>query len=106
MAHPTEPGTIMKPFALRSFCISLLLPTWAAAADQPVPIDTAERAMAAMPISMAEPEPRDPPRLRESLRQPFAEEIESNKPYRLSVQERHRLREQLRGVPSHVQSQK
>ena len=106
MAHPTEPGTIMKPFALRSFCILLLLPAWVAAADQPMPPDTAERAMVAMPISMAEPETRDPTRLRDSLRQPFAEEIESNKPYRLSAQERHRLREQLRGIPSHVQSQK
>ena len=39
------------------------------------------------------------PRLRDSLRQPLPERDASDKPYRLTPQERQRLREQLRGQP-------
>lgn len=50
-----------------------------------------------MPISIQEEEPRSPPRLRDVLRQPYDEQPElGNKPYRLSAEERFRLREQLR----------
>lgn len=50
-----------------------------------------------MPISVQEEEPRISARLRDVLRHPYDEQQElSNKPYRLSSEERHRLREQLR----------
>lgn len=62
--------------------------------------------MSVMPISMIEPEGRTPVRLRDSLRQPYDDEVETNKPYRLSVEERMRLREQLRGAPDQSKSSK
>ncbi len=51
-----------------------------------------------LPISVQDDEHRGALRLRDVLRQPFegVQEPSSNKPYRLSVEERHRLREQLR----------
>ena len=39
---------------------------------------------------------REPMRLRDALRQPFDDMDDTSKPYRLSVEERQRLREQLR----------
>lgn len=39
------------------------------------------------------------PRLRDSLRQPLSEGDAAGKPYRLTPEERMRLREQLRGRP-------
>jgi hypothetical protein len=46
------------------------------------------------------PEGRSPvPRLRDSLRQPLSEGDSAGKPYRLTPEERLRLREQLRGRP-------
>lgn len=96
----------MKPFAKQGVCLLLLIPAWAFSADQRPPSEAAENAVAVMPISMVEPEARSHPRLRDSLRQPHDDEPEISKPYRLSVEERHRLREQLRGVPGHAQTQK
>ncbi len=50
-----------------------------------------------LPVSVQEEEPRTAARLRDVLRHPFDEQQDlSNKPYRLSSEERHRLREQLR----------
>lgn len=40
-----------------------------------------------------------PMRLRDALRQPFDDMDDGSKPYRLSVEERQRLREQLRDQP-------
>jgi hypothetical protein len=55
-----------------------------------------------MPISVDESEPRGGGmRLREVLRQPFDDMEDNAKPYRLSVEERQRLREQLRGQSHH-----
>lgn len=80
----------------------LLGPAWALASDErPIAVST-ESAMVVVPISMVEPETRSTVRLRESLRQPNDDEIEQNKPYRLSAEERVRLREQLRGDISHA----
>ena len=46
------------------------------------------------------PEGRSPaPRLRDSLRQPLSDGDAAGKPYRLTPEERQRLREQLRGGP-------
>jgi len=80
----------------------LLVPAWALAADQRPEAVPTESAMSVVPISMMEPETRATVRLRESLRQPYDDEIEQNKPYRLSAEERLRLREQLRGDVSHA----
>ena len=55
---------------------------------------------AVMPISIDGNEPRAGLRLRDTLRQPFDDMDDGGKPYRLSEQERQRLREQLRWQPS------
>lgn len=62
----------------------------------PMPSDTP---VAVMPISADESDPRSTMRLRDALRQPFDDMNDSRKPYRLSVEERQRLREQLRDQP-------
>lgn len=58
-------------------------------------------ALAVVPMTVAPVEASDarPPaaRLRDSLRQPLVEGDAASKPYRLSPEERQRLREQLRG---------
>lgn len=54
-----------------------------------------------MPISVDEGESRNVLRLRDVLRQPFDDMEDNAKPYRLSVEERQRLREQLRGQSPH-----
>jgi len=54
-----------------------------------------------MPISVDEGESRNVLRLRDVLRQPFDDMEDNAKPYRLSVEERLRLREQLRGQSPH-----
>lgn len=53
--------------------------------------------LSVMPISVQEEPLHTAPRLRDVLRQPYDDQQElANKPYRLSAEERHRLREQLR----------
>ena len=59
-----------------------------------------------MPISIDGGEPRAPMRLRDALRQPFDDVEEGAKPYRLTVEERQRLREQLRLAPPVESSRK
>ncbi len=59
---------------------------------------SAEAPSQILPISAPDDELRGPLRLRDVLRQPYGDMQEpSSKPYRLSPEERHRLREQLRG---------
>ena len=60
----------------------------------------ADEPAAVMPISIDGNEPRAGLRLRDTLRQPFDDMDDGGKPYRLSVEERQRLREQLREQPS------
>jgi predicted nucleotidyltransferase len=53
-----------------------------------------------LPISVGDgSEVRGPMRLRDALRQPFDDMDDTSKPYRLSAEERQRLREQLREQP-------
>ena len=52
-----------------------------------------------VPISIDGGEARAPMRLRDALRQPFDDMDDGGKPFRLSVEERQRLREQLRVQP-------
>jgi hypothetical protein len=71
--------------------------------DLPEP---AQESAAVMPISIDGGEPRAPARLRDALRQPFDDMDDGAKPFRLSVEERQRLREQLRGQPPFESSRK
>ena len=57
-------------------------------------------AVMALPAPSDEGELRNAPRLRDVLRQPLDDMEDNGKPYRLSVEERQRLREQLRGQPA------
>ena len=57
-------------------------------------------AAAVMPISIDGSQPRNPLRLREVLRQPFDSMDDPYEPYRLSPEERQRMREQLRSQRS------
>lgn len=59
----------------------------------------ADAPVAVLPISADENDPRGAMRLRDALRRPVDDMDESRKPYRLSVEERQRLREQLRDQP-------
>jgi hypothetical protein len=84
----------MKPHPSAACLLLLLLPTLGAAQSKrvhPLPVDGPVNVM---PISADAAEPRSAVPLRETLRQPF-DEVD-NKPYRLSTQERQRMREQLR----------
>ncbi len=87
----------MKLFVRQGLGILLLAPAWVLATDERAVAAPTESVMSVVPISMMEPDTRSTVRLRESLRQPYDDEIEQNKPYRLSAEERVRLREQLRG---------
>lgn len=59
-----------------------------------------EAPLLVLPISMQDDEPRGPARLRDVLRQPYADtQVSGSRPYRLTPEERHRLREQLRSQP-------
>ncbi|MBL0918184.1 MAG: hypothetical protein IBJ14_05745 [Hydrogenophaga sp.] len=68
--------------------------------------EPAHESAAVMPISIDGGEPRAPMRLRDALRQPFDDMDDGAKPFRLSVEERQRLREQLRGQPPFESSRK
>ena len=70
------------------------LPTWAHALDLREP---PLQAMTVSPVASSDPDDaRQPHRLRDALRQPVNVNDAAGKPYRLSVGERQRLREQLR----------
>ncbi len=86
----------MKPLYSASGLLLVLSPLvgWAADPSAPVPGETPPAALA--PVATAEAsESRGNTSLRSVLRQPFDDFKEDSKPYRLSVQERQRLREQL-----------
>jgi len=83
----------------------VLGPSISAAGDtrvHPLPTDVAVNVL---PITADLSEPRSAIRLRDALRQPY-EEAEDDKPYRMSAQERQRLREQLRTQSFYDQSKK
>jgi hypothetical protein len=59
-----------------------------------------EAPLQVLPVAVQDVEHRNPSPLREALRQPYeGTQDSSSKPYRLSPEERHRLREQLRSQP-------
>lgn len=80
------------------------LPTWAHALDLREP---PLQAMTVVPSVSAEAEDARPThRLRDALRQPVSADESSGKPYRLSVEERQRLREQLRSQTAEAERNK
>ena len=91
----------MKSYLPSGLLLLTLGSVVAAPEDQrlhPMPSDTP---VAVLPVSVDEGDPRSTMRLRDALRQPFDDMDDSRKPYRLSVEERQRLREQLRDQPHH-----
>lgn len=90
----------MKSILTSAFLLSVISPLVAAQDVQrvhPVPSDAPPTVL---PISLGDSnEVRGPMRLRDALRQPFDDMDDTSKPYRLSVEERQRLREQLREQP-------
>jgi len=92
----------MKPCLSTGFLLLVLSPSlgWAAGTNAPtLPVDTTKAVL--LPIGADAAEPRSPSGLRDVLRQSFDESREDNKPYRLSVQERQRLREQISSQALH-----
>ena len=87
----------MKSFLTSATLLSVFSPLMAAQDGlrlHPIPPDAPP---AVLPISVGDSnEVRGPIRLRDALRQPFDDMDDTSKPYRLSVEERQRLREQLR----------
>ena len=68
--------------------------------------EAGQDAASVIPISIDGGEPRAPLRLRDALRQPFDDVDDGAKPFRLTTEERQRLREQLRGQPPFESSRK
>ncbi|MCW5652774.1 hypothetical protein [Hydrogenophaga sp.] len=91
----------MKSYLTSVCLLSVVSPLMAGPEGQrvhPLPSDVPATVL---PISVGDAgEARGPMRLRDALRQPFDDMDESSKPYRLSVEERQRLREQLREQPT------
>jgi hypothetical protein len=72
----------------------------AQAAQGGVPASSVEAPVLVMPIAVQDEEHRNALRLRDVLRQPYEDmQEQGSKPYRLTPQERERLREQLRSQP-------
>jgi hypothetical protein len=82
------------------FLAGLPVMAMAQAAPGGVPAGNTEALVLVMPIAVQDDDHRSALRLRDVLRQPYEGTQEpGSKPYRLTPQERHRLREQLRGQP-------
>ena len=87
----------MKTFWVGVLLIGGLVAAQAEPGGVRVMTNGAAAPLVVMPISVQEEEPRVAPRLRDVLRQPYDDQPElGSKPYRLSAEERFRLREQLR----------
>jgi len=87
----------MKTY-LSGGCLLLALgPSMAGSLDRREHPTMADTPSVVVPVSMQNIEARSPIKLRDALRQPFDDmEDPGSRPYRLSVEERHRMREQLR----------
>ncbi|MGS5086756.1 hypothetical protein ACVC7V_09605 [Hydrogenophaga sp. A37] len=84
--------------------VVLGLPAWVHALDLREP---PLQAMTVVPsVSSESGDARPTHRLRDALRQPVSADESSGKPYRLSVEERQRLREQLRGQTAEAKRNK
>jgi hypothetical protein len=87
----------MKPFILFGLGWVALSAAWAGPERARVDAPAMVPPSSIVPIATDMGEPRGGTRLREVLRQPFDTSTGPGQPYRLSDEERLRLREQLRG---------
>jgi hypothetical protein len=87
----------MKPFQFTGCLLFALLPALAAADGKRPNLHSAETdaAVSWLPVAVDNTEARSAASLRDSLRQPHGE-LGGSQPYRLSTQERQRMRDQLR----------
>lgn len=94
----------MKPYLSAGCLLLVALPTLGLAQGKrahPLPEDAP---VSVLPIAAENAEARSTASLRDSLRQPFDDA--DNKPFRLSSQERQRMREQLRNPSVYETSKK
>jgi hypothetical protein len=91
----------MKSYLSSGLLLVTLGSALAGPSDQRAHMVSADTPVAVVPITADETEPRSTLRLRDALRRPFDDMDDTRKPYRLSVEERQRLREQLRDQPHH-----
>jgi len=87
---------IMKPNLSAGVFLLMLAPALGWAGDIRVHPLPSNAPATLLPITADTAEPRTAVRLRDALRQPHDDVEDDNKPYRMSVQERQRMREQLR----------
>ncbi len=90
----------MKMYISGGLLLLALGQTQVIAGDNRKPFPSNEPPVSLLPISMDDNEPRAPLKLRDVFRHPLDEQDDLSKPYRLTVEERHRLREQLRSQAS------
>lgn len=84
----------------------MLGPVTAGTSDSRVLPVIADTSATVMPISVDDGEPRRQSRLRDALRQHFEDMDDPYQPYRLSAEERQRMREQLRSQPPYANQKK
>ena len=87
----------MKPIILISVGWLAASSVWAGPDRSRVEVPAMAPPSAVVPIATDMGEPRGGARLRDVLRQPFDASTGLGQPYRLSEEERQRLREQVRG---------
>jgi len=87
----------MKPIILFSVGWIAFTSAWAGPAPTRVEAAAVAPGPTIVPIVTDAPDPKSGGRLRDVLRQPFDASATSGQPYRLSDEERQRMREQLRG---------
>lgn len=92
----------MKSLCLGGIVLSVVCPVLAGQGEDRAPVGLSDTPVQVLSIATENDEARHPANLRDLLRQPFDDmEASDSKPYRLSVEERHRLREQLRSQRAH-----
>jgi hypothetical protein len=90
-------GTIMKTSLMGGVFLLAMGSAMAEPDDVRVQAAVTDAPVMVMPVSIQDDEPHTQPKLRDVLRQPYDDiQALNNQPYRLSVEERHRMREQLR----------
>ena len=95
----------MKPYLSAGFLLLFWAPSLSGAADNRVHPLPSDELGSVLPITADTAEPRSAIRLRDALRQPY-DDLDDDKPYRMSLQERQRLREQLRSQSLYDQRKK
>jgi hypothetical protein len=95
-------GTTMKTYLMGGIFLLGLVSAMAEPEEARTAEVVADAPVMVMPISIQDEEPRSALKLRDVLRQPYEElQVMNTQPYRLSVEERHRMREQLRSQLPH-----